>query len=125
MIDNSQSHEVAHGVSQTVNTKTRLGETRDCLDPWSQPFIQTNGDVWPCCWFWDSLGNLNHEPFDKIINGPKFQELRRELLTGQLRKACVECPSRSATTPGQLLVRLRVTSSSRSKGRRAGAEPSA
>ncbi len=54
-----------------------------------------------------TLGNLNDEPFDKIINGPKFQELRRELLTGRLRKACVECPSRSATTPGQLLVRLR------------------
>jgi hypothetical protein len=33
-------------------------------------------------------------PFDQSINGSAFQELRRELLTGNLRKVCVECPSR-------------------------------
>jgi radical SAM protein with 4Fe4S-binding SPASM domain len=92
-----------------VNRLAFAGETRDCLDPWYQPFIQTNGDVWPCCWFYDALGNVNSEGFDQIMNGPRFQELRRELLTGALGNACRKCPSRSVTTPEALLRRLRAS----------------
>ena len=103
MVEISQSHELNKGHARTVNTKPGIGETRACIDPWRQPLIHPNGDVWPCCWFYASLGNLNDEPFDKIMNGPEFQKLRQELLTGQLRKACVECPSRSLTTPDRLL----------------------
>ena len=107
--DIQQESDVAHGLAQTVNTRPRRGDTRDCLDPWYQPFIRTNGDVWPCCWFYESLGNINDTPFDQLMNSSAFQELRRELLTGQLRKACTECPSRSITTPDKLMARLRST----------------
>jgi radical SAM protein with 4Fe4S-binding SPASM domain len=106
MTDGDSSNELAYGLAETVNTRPGPGETRDCLDPWFKPFVQPNGDVWPCCWFYDRLGNVNEEPFDKIMNGTAFQELRRELLTGRLGKACVECPSRGTTTPDQLLTRL-------------------
>jgi radical SAM protein with 4Fe4S-binding SPASM domain len=103
-------HSVGHnGAALTVNAQPRSGETRDCLDPWYQPFIRTNGDIWPCCWFYGSLGNVNETSFDQLMNGPTFKELRRELLTGQLRKSCVECPSRSITTPDKLIARLRST----------------
>jgi radical SAM protein with 4Fe4S-binding SPASM domain len=100
-------HDVGRGVAETTNQQPRLGETRDCLDPWYQPFIRTNGDVWPCCWLYESLGNVNETPFDQLINNMAFKDLRRELLTGQLRNACIECPSRGITTPAGLLVRLR------------------
>jgi radical SAM protein with 4Fe4S-binding SPASM domain len=90
-----------------VNSRPLPGQTRDCLDPWFQPLVLPNGDVWPCCWFYqEALGNLHKAPFNEIINGAEFQMLRRELLTGELRKVCVECPSRSITTPAALLERL-------------------
>ncbi|MBX9646086.1 MAG: glycosyltransferase [Xanthobacteraceae bacterium] len=93
---------------RNVNTRSLPGQTRDCLDPWFQPFIQTNGDVWPCCWFHqEALGNLNKTPFNDILNGPEFFSLRSELLSGELRKVCIECPSRGLTTPEKLLKRLR------------------
>ena len=91
-----------------VNARPMPGQTRDCLDPWFQPLINANGDIWPCCWFYQRpLGNVHERPFDELINGPPFQELRRELLTGDLRTVCMECPSRGVTTPTQLLARLR------------------
>lgn len=104
-----QRNDVGLGIAQTVNRQPRPGETRDCLDPWYQPYIRTNGEVWPCCWFYGSLGNVNETPFDQLMNGATFRKLRRELLTGQLGKACMECPSRSITTPDKLLIRLRST----------------
>jgi radical SAM protein with 4Fe4S-binding SPASM domain len=109
MSEADRGNEVAHGIAQTVNSRPRLGETRDCLDPWYQPFILTNGDVWPCCWFYESLGNVNDTPFHKLINSSAFQKLRHELLTGELRNACIECPSRGITTADKLLARLRST----------------
>ena len=107
MSETTQRNDVNHGIAETVNSQPRPGETRDCLDPWYQPFIRTNGEVWPCCWFYEELGNVNETPFHQLVNGAAFRQLRRELLTGQLRKACIECPSRSTTTPPDLLARLR------------------
>jgi radical SAM protein with 4Fe4S-binding SPASM domain len=92
-----------------VNTQPMPGQTRDCLDPWFQPFVQPDGDVWPCCWFYGeaSLGNIHKTPFNEVMNGPEFFSLRSELLSGKLRKTCLECPSRGLTTPKDLLKRLR------------------
>jgi len=105
--DATLDHALSRGHLVTVNTTAAGGQTRDCLDPWRQPFVVSNGDVWPCCWFFGALGNLGQEQFDQILNGPKFQALRLELLTGNLRPACVACPSRALTTPEHLLARLR------------------
>jgi len=103
-----ETRQSADVIVETVN-RPRPGETRDCLDPWYQPFIRTNGEIWPCCWFGESLGNVNDTPFDQLLNGIRFKELRRELLTGQLRKVCVDCPTRGVTTLEKLLMRLRST----------------
>jgi radical SAM protein with 4Fe4S-binding SPASM domain len=109
MDDEAENGSVNHGKGQTVNSQPLAGETRNCLDPWYQPFIRTNGGIWPCCWFYEELGNVNETPFDQLINGPAFKAIRLELLTGRLRKPCRECPSRSITTPDKLLERLRST----------------
>jgi hypothetical protein len=52
---------------------------------------------------------VNDTPFHKLINSSAFQKLRHELLTGELRNACIECPSRGITTADKLLARLRST----------------
>ena len=105
------AHDIDGGQSQTMNSRPQAGQTRDCLEPWSQPFLLANGDLWPCPWFYSRLGNVHDEPFDKLMNGAAFRQLREELLTGKLRPACSECPSRGITTPALLLQRLSRTQS--------------
>jgi len=92
--------------SKSENTAPASGETRDCLDPWFQPLLQTNGDVSPCCWYYAPLGNLNQQSFDEIVNNEAFQQLRRQLLTGDLPEFCIACPGRGITTPRNLLDKL-------------------
>lgn len=82
-------------------------QTKDCLDPWFLPFVQPNGDVWPCCWFHESLGSISEQPFHEIMNGASFKELRKELLSGELRAACQNCPTRGSTSTKLLRDRLR------------------
>ena len=52
-----------------ANPAPSPGETRDCLDPRFHPLIQPYGQVWPCCWFYSSLG-MHETPFTLLINGP-------------------------------------------------------
>jgi radical SAM protein with 4Fe4S-binding SPASM domain len=118
------AHDIDNGQSQTVNSEPHAGQTRDCLNPWNQPYLRANGDLWPCPWFYSPLGNVHDEPFDQLMNGPAFQKLRHELLTGSLRAACSECPSCSTTRPALLLKRLEETTArqkllNRPSGRRA------
>jgi radical SAM protein with 4Fe4S-binding SPASM domain len=104
---NARTMEKIFRASVPANTRPAPGETRDCTDPWFQPFMQTNGDVQPCCWFYAPLGNINERPFNEIVNSVEFQELRRQLLTGDLPPNCITCPARGITTPKNLLHRLR------------------
>jgi MoaA/NifB/PqqE/SkfB family radical SAM enzyme len=105
--DLALAHDVDGGQSQTLNSQPRAGQTRDCLDPWNLPFLRANGDLWPCPWFYSPLGNVHAEPFDKLMNGSELRKLRHELLTGDLRVACRQCPSRGITAPALLLERLK------------------
>ncbi len=72
---------------------------RPCLQPWFQPFIMVNGDVYPCTFMdrspkpvdteWYAgvpikvpfhqyrMGNIFEESFDKIWNGKDFRLLRK------------------------------------------------
>jgi radical SAM protein with 4Fe4S-binding SPASM domain len=108
MSDETPSHEtVGRMGATTVNTEAAPGQSRYCVDPWTQPFILENGNVWPCCWFYESLGNINTQSFAEIWDGPEARRLRQELLTGHLRKQCQTCPSRALTTKEALLTRVR------------------
>ncbi len=89
------------------NFVVKEGETRDCIEPWMQMYIQVNGDVWPCCWYYDSkIGNIHDEPFHEIVNGDRVRQLRAELLSGQLGKNCLQCPAMRLTTVEELKQRV-------------------
>lgn len=56
--------------------------------------IIPNGNVYPCCRGWDEhllMGNIFEQSFEEIWNGPKYQKLREEFLTGELREGCRNC----------------------------------
>lgn len=81
----------------------KSGETRECTDPWFFTMVRTNGRVDPCCWYYgDDIGEISTQPFSEVVNGDKVQELRRQLLTGELGDNCRNCPSRGITTPEHL-----------------------
>lgn len=69
-------------------------ETRHCLDPWLNAFIQYNGDVNPCCFVRTVWGNVHRDTATEIFESAAARELRRQLLEGDLRGSCVFCPAR-------------------------------
>ena len=73
-------------------SETNLSEV--CDMPWTMTVIHPDGGVVPCT-FWfthELLGNINEHSFEEIWNGPKYQELRRQLLTNELGPNCKHCP---------------------------------
>ena len=79
-----------------------------CHYLWRGPmYVKQNGDVYPCCqsYMLDGapLGNLAHQPLDRLWNGETMQEMRRLHVVG--RGGEVDICSRCCTTiPHPVLV---------------------
>ncbi len=82
------------------------GWTRDCLDPWALAFVQADASVRPCCFFEETLGSLAEHSLVEIVEGEAFRELRRELLTGELRSSCRNCQARAAIHRSSLAAKV-------------------
>jgi hypothetical protein len=63
--------------------------------------IKANGDVCLCCWT-NPIGNINETELDSIVTNIKAQQLRSELLTGNLSEHCKGCTARTNTTTDRL-----------------------
>lgn len=83
------------------------GSTRDCLDPWKIAFVQSTGEVRPCCFFEETLGGLATDSLTDIFEGEKFRKLREELLTGELRPNCANCSGRPVIATRELERKVR------------------
>jgi MoaA/NifB/PqqE/SkfB family radical SAM enzyme len=70
------------------------GQTRDCLDPWRIAFVQADASVRPCCFFEEKLGTLMTHSLEEVVEGERFHELRREIVSGELRPNCRSCAAR-------------------------------
>lgn len=67
-----------------------------CNLPWKQFYVRPDGTVTPCC-FWyteESMGSLRTQTFPEIWEGPAYQKLRWQLLSGNLGTNCASCPVR-------------------------------
>ncbi len=72
------------------------GMTRNCFQPWTHVEIKTNGDVSPCC-VRPPVGNIGSGSLAGILNGAALRQLRMDLLTGTLDKACKFCRLKTYT----------------------------
>ncbi|MFH1150724.1 MAG: SPASM domain-containing protein [Actinomycetota bacterium] len=55
---------------------------RVCLVPWYSTYVSWEGNVFPCCYYYDGqvdLGNVFNTPFSVIWNGPRYREFRTRL----------------------------------------------
>ncbi len=74
-----------------------------CALPWTQVYIDPNGDVRLCCNAWDDegvMGNLMEQPFEDVWNGERYQRVRQSLLEGKpAYRRCINCAA-LAENPG-------------------------
>lgn len=62
-----------------------------CSAPWTSIFIDTDGQVKPCCSAMIPFGNIRKNTVDKIINGPMHLEVKQALLDGVKHRHCSQC----------------------------------
>jgi len=75
---------------QLANRSTRRTY---CYSPWQTMAVASDGRVTVCDCQPDLVaGNLFHEPFSKIWNGPIMKEQRRRMLSTEPPEACRLCP---------------------------------
>ncbi len=66
------------------------GYTLLCLDPWTKCFIKADGSVRLCC-YETTVGNINEDKLENILNNQNTIDHRRGLLTGDLMPMCKLC----------------------------------
>lgn len=64
-----------------------------CRHPFSQIFIQWNGDVTVCSSLRFIFGNINDQPINKIWNSKAWRETRKQIKREGYTKVCPHCPS--------------------------------
>lgn len=64
-----------------------------CSAPWTSLFIDTTGEVRPCCAGNFPLGNINTNDVVDIINGPTHLAIKQGILNGVKQTHCENCYS--------------------------------
>jgi len=67
-----------------------------CFVPWMTCYVATNGDVYPCCYFYEGsikYGNINKNSFSEIWNSNAARKFRENMVkNGRNYAACTTCP---------------------------------
>jgi MoaA/NifB/PqqE/SkfB family radical SAM enzyme len=72
-----------------------------CTAPWNGITIREDGNVLTCCSGQTSLGNLNQDPIDKILESPTLKQIQQGMINGDPdRKNCTGCMSLENTGSG-------------------------
>ena len=81
----------AIGAYHAWTTEERMG----CYWPRSMTYVTVDGDVTPCCNYFDarelSMGNALEQSGAEIWNGEAYREFRKRLLAGDLPSKCKTC----------------------------------
>lgn len=65
-----------------------------CYMPWHNTYITWNGDVVPCCYYYNaqiSFGNVFNKMFKEIWNSEEYQKFRKSHSVGRGFKICQTC----------------------------------
>jgi radical SAM protein with 4Fe4S-binding SPASM domain len=68
-----------------------MNQNTFCSLPFTEIFLGPNGDVKPCCSASISLGNLNENPIQEILQNHRSQDLRQAIINGEWGQGCVQC----------------------------------
>lgn len=79
---------------QNVGEAVKAHGRIKCPYLWNRSWIETNGDVRPCCIASDEIpimGNIRNSSFNEIWNGETYNKMRKGILTGQPLDVCKHC----------------------------------
>ena len=62
---------------------------RRCSVGFDQAFITADGEVRPCCFSDESMGNLREQSFDEIWKGKAYKDFRDRLINGRFADYCI------------------------------------
>ncbi len=62
-----------------------------CYRPWLSADINHNGDVVPCCYSEEVMGNIKEKSFREVWDGEKYNELRKMFKEGRFPDFCKDC----------------------------------
>ncbi len=96
-----KAEELAKKYKIKIISRPLFPKMRKCWQPWSDPLIMVNGDIYPCCFMdrspnpidteWYSgvpiqvpfyqykMGNIFTDSFEKVWNGEDFKLLRKKI----------------------------------------------
>ena len=83
-------------VSKFDNPNNHTIDFKYCIQPWKYCFIGSDMGIYICdCHDDTPIGNLKEQTLEEIWNSSKYQEIRKNILTGQFRKneMCRYCDS--------------------------------
>ncbi|MGD2091909.1 MAG: radical SAM protein [Candidatus Aminicenantes bacterium] len=83
------------------------GQTRNCLDPWEFVMIRANAEVLPCCGHMPVCTLGKRQSLLEVFNNIPMQNLRQQLLTGDLPPDCINCTRKGWTSTYNLQKRVR------------------
>jgi len=61
---------------------------KDCNYPWTWALISSNGDVRPCCYAPQTVGNIIDDDLSAIWNNSAMEALRSDLLADRINPVC-------------------------------------
>ncbi len=83
------------GLALSIYRTTRLSRRNKCSWPWQSAYIDSAGNVVPCCILADSdtvtMGNVFSTPFPDIWNGSAYRDLRNRIRSHDLPDYCKGC----------------------------------
>lgn len=65
-----------------------------CMYPWTQMFVHTTGEVFPCCQSAKPIGDSKSHTLKEIWNSDHMKSLRKSMLSGKYVNDCVNCYER-------------------------------
>ncbi|MBM3233656.1 radical SAM protein [Candidatus Pacearchaeota archaeon] len=70
-----------------------------CYSPWTTCFITWDGEILPCCHFWDgqiSYGNLFNGNFNELWNSKTARNFRKNCVKGKRNTLCARCGNQNS-----------------------------
>ena len=84
------------GTCQVEEERPEKLKTREdliCFQPWKTFYVRSDGNVKPCCFYWDEsfVGNLYENSPEEIWNGPEYRRIRESISKGIYPEGCQHC----------------------------------
>jgi MoaA/NifB/PqqE/SkfB family radical SAM enzyme len=90
-IKRAKKYGITMNASELLLLWSKKPENTICFRPWISPDIWHNGDVTPCCYSREVMGNIKNRSFREVWDGEKFNNLRKIFLQGSYPDFCKDC----------------------------------